>query len=152
MSRPGVWSLVSLAAGIGFWGCGSGGVGEDECRSIEYARCSAGQFCGLRIDSPAKLTECEQFSRDNCLHGLASGQTPRATDLEHCVAAIKSAGTCAHRQGSNTLATDCGALLGSFDSARTTVCDVIQNPEDTSECGFLTDKPVEVVPKDAGTD
>jgi hypothetical protein len=148
MLRAATASLLCLAAGIGFWGCGSAAAGIDECRTIEYARCSAGQYCDLRLDSSAKLTECEHFARDNCLHGLASGETPHPSDVSHCLAAIKASGTCAHRQGSHTLATDCAALEGSFASARTTVCDVVQDPENASECAFLTDKPV--VATDAG--
>jgi hypothetical protein len=152
MFRIGVLSLSTLAVVVGFWGCGSEAVGTDECRSVEYARCAAGQYCDLRLDSAAKVTECQRYARDNCLHGLASGETPHPSDLDHCVAAIKAAGTCARRQGSKTLASDCTALEGSLASGRTTVCDVVLDPENTSECGFLTDKPVVVVPVDAATD
>jgi hypothetical protein len=142
MFRVGAMSVVFVAVAVGFWGCGSS----------EYARCTEGQFCDLRLDNAAMITECEHFARDNCLHGLASGETPRASDLGHCVAAIKAAGTCAHHQGSGTLATDCEALLGSFASGTTTVCDIVLDPEDGSECGFLTDKPVKEVPEDAAAD
>jgi hypothetical protein len=150
MFRVAIVSAFSMTVAIGFVGCGSDGVGVDQCRTIEYARCSAGQYCDLRLGSAAMITECDHFARDNCLHGLASGREPHASDLNHCVAAIKAAGTCAHRQGSDTRATDCAALEGAFASSRTTVCDVVQDPENTSECGFLTEMPV-VAPADAGS-
>lgn len=153
MFRLGAACLVAVALGAGFWGCGTSAVGSDECRSIEYARCSAARFCDLGLDSASKYTECRRFARDNCLHGLASGQTPHPSDVDRCVAAIGTAGTCAHHQGPNTLPADCDTPpLGGFATSRTTVCDIVEAPESTSECGFLTDKPVTNEPKDAGTD
>lgn len=157
MFRLGAACLVAGALVSGFWGCGTSAVGTDECRTLEYARCSAGQYCNLRIDSATKLTECDNFARDNCLHGLASGQAPRPTEVNDCVAAIKAAGSCAHRQGAKTLATDCSNLYGGFAKPSTTVCDVVLDPESTSECGFLTETPVTPdaqapAPTDAGSD
>jgi hypothetical protein len=151
MFRFGAACLVVVVLGAGFGGCGTSAVGSDECRSIESARCSAGRFCDLGIDSASKYSECQSFARDNCLHGLASGQTPLPSDVNRCVAAINAAGSCAHRQGAKTLPADCDTPpLGAFATSRTTVCDVVLAPESTSECGFLTQKPV--TPKDAATD
>jgi hypothetical protein len=147
MSRFGGAVVLAVAVVAGFVGCGSGAVGIDECRTIEQARCQAAVNCDVGIDSSSDEDTCNRYARDNCLHGLPT-DPPRESTFNRCVAAIKAAGTCARKQGGNTRATDCSGLTGSFAEEKTTVCDVVQDPEDASECAFLTDKPVQ--PAEAG--
>ena len=147
MLRVAVAVAVAVAISAGFAGCGGGAVGVDECRTIEEARCEAAVHCDDGLDGASDLETCKRFARDNCLHGLQA-DPPRESTVDRCVAAINAAGSCARKQGADTRATDCAALQGSFAETNTTVCDVVQNPDDASECAFITDKPVE--PKEAG--
>jgi hypothetical protein len=157
MSRFGVPLLIAVALGCGFAGCGSSGVGINECRTVEEARCSAAASCDVGLDTASKRVECTRYSRDHCLHGLP-GDVPHPSTLDRCVKAINVAGNCARRQGGDTLAGDCVALEGSVASDRTTVCDIIDAPEASSECAFLTATPVKEQdagkerPKDAAID
>jgi hypothetical protein len=151
MSRLGVPLLIAVALGSGFAGCGSSGVGVNECRTIEEARCAAAAHCDVGLDTASKTVQCTRFSKDNCLHGLP-GDVPHPSTMDACVTAINVAGNCARRQGGDTLASDCLALEGSFASQKTTVCDIIDAPEASSECGFLTETPIKEQPKDAGSD
>lgn len=147
----GPW-MLSVALAGSFAGCGPNGVGIDQCRTIEEARCNAATHCDDGLSSASKVLQCSRFSRDNCLHGLPV-EAPHDGVLNRCVDAIKAAGTCARRDGGGILAKNCDGLVGSFASDnRTTVCDVIDAPEVSSECGFLTTTPVEEKPKDAGSD
>jgi hypothetical protein len=154
--------MLLAALATGFAGCGSAGVGLDECRSVENARCSAAAHCDLGLTSTAKVEQCTQFARDNCLHGLLA-PPPHPGTVDRCLHAIQAAGNCARRLGGETHATNCPGLLGSFATPETTtVCDVIDAPDLASECAFLTTTPVveqpdattPVVehPKDAGAD
>src|SRR4051794_33458406 len=143
--------MLSVALAAGFAGCGPNGVGIDQCRTLEEARCSAATHCDVGLGSASKVVQCNHFARDNCLHGLPV-EPPHDATLNRCVSAIKAAGTCARRAGGDSPASDCAGLEGSFVSTRTTVCDVIDAPEASSECGFLTATPVPEQPKDAGTD
>ena len=143
--------MLLAALATGFAGCGSAGVGIDECRSVENARCSAAAHCDLGLTSTAKVQQCTQFARDNCLHGLLA-PPPHPGTVDRCLHAIQAAGNCARRTGGETLASVCPALLGSFATPETTVCDVIDDPDLASECAFLTTTPVVEQPKDAGAD
>ena len=149
--------MLSVALAAGFVGCGDGGVGINECRTIEEARCNAATHCDVGLSSASKVGQCIRYAKDHCLHGLPV-EAPHPGTLDTCVTAIKAAGTCARREGGETLASDCRGLEGSVASAKTTVCDVIDAPEVSSECGFLTQTPVKEReagserPKDAGTD
>jgi hypothetical protein len=149
MFRFGVPVVLAVAVAAGFTGCSSGATGIDECRTIEQTRCEAAVHCDVGLDSTSDQDVCYRYARDNCLHGLAT-DPPRESTVNRCVDAIKAAGACARRQGANTLATDCAGLEGAFAEKKTTVCDIVQDPEDASECAFITDKPVE--PAEAGTD
>ncbi len=130
-------------------GCGTDAVGVDECRDIEKARCEAGAFCGLVEDVDA----CKRFYRDQCLHGLATGERPGKPVVDDCVKAIERAGSCAQK-GIKDLA-DCPGDPPAVTEATllTKVCDVVKKPEQILECDFLG-KPVEVpdAEPDAGDD
>jgi hypothetical protein len=150
MSRFGGAVLVAAVLATRLAGCSDAAVGVEECRSIERARCSAALHCDVGITSKTE-DDCMRFSRDNCLHGLASGTAPRSKDVDKCVAAIEAAGTCARRSGGDSPATDCSGLYGTFASDDETVCDIVKDPEDTFECNFLNEKPIKEKPvTDAG--
>jgi hypothetical protein len=142
------FALFAYAAG-----CDTHAVGIDECRAIELERCRAARSCNLGLALPDAEIECERFSQDNCLHGLPTPSAPRPTDLQRCVAVIHSAGVCARKSGAETRADDCG-LAGTFSPANATVCEVIQAPEEASECAFLLNQavPDTTPPTDAGAD
>lgn len=122
-------------------GCGSDATGVDECRDIEEARCEAGKPCGLVDD----VEGCKRFYRDQCLHGLSSGEKPGKPVVDDCVNAIKRAGACAALKHVNL--SEC--VVNPEDvpvTAATTltkVCDVVKKPEKIIECDFLY-KPVEI--------
>ena len=78
-----------------------------------FARHS-GPKCDVGVDSAEKVDECIRFSADNCLHGLPSKDTPKASAIDQCVAAIAS---------------------GTGGDG----CNVIQNPELSPACSFLLD-------------
>jgi hypothetical protein len=131
-----ILAAFALAAG-----CGSDATGVDECRDIEEARCEAGKPCGLVDDIDA----CKRFYRDQCLHGLSSGQKPGQPVVDECVKAIKAAGAC--KAATFELLGDCPEIDGIKVTAGTNltkVCDVVKQPEKIIECQFLY-KPVELV-------
>lgn len=136
---PRLTIVVSLFFG---WGvtvaCQTDAVGVDECRRIEQARCIAARSCDLGIDNSDEQATCDRFARDNCLHGFALKDAPRASDVDACVKAIQTAGACAAEN--HPLAKDC-AGLGMASAGATTVCDVIQTPEQAPACGFLVGEP-----------
>lgn len=111
-------------------GCGTDAKGVDDCREIEEARCSAAKNCDLIKD----VSECQNFYRDQCLHGLAVSP-PGSTQIKSCVATIRAAGLCA-LQATDTAPSDCTNAPSSETSA-TTTCEIVTNPELTSECSFL---------------
>lgn len=119
-------------------GCGTDAVGIDDCRDIEEARCEAGQYCGLVAKD--EVDACKRFYRDQCLHGLATGDRPGKIRVKECVATIQAAGSCA-KQGFENLV-DC-PKPPSDKTALTVTCDVIERPELVEECDFLY-KPVDV--------
>ncbi|SRR5258706_8822002 len=127
-------------------GCGTDAVGVDECRDIEYARCEAAQYCGLVDDVAA----CKRFYRDQCLHGMTSGDRPGGPKVKDCVATIKHAGQCAKEQAVNQIE-DLAACTTPVSelTTHTKPCEVVREPEGTRECEFLY-KPV-IVPE-AGPD
>lgn len=115
---------------VGAAGCGTDAKGVDDCREIEQARCAAAQNCGVS-DVPA----CQRFYRDQCLHGLAAAP-PGSAKVKACVATIRAAGQCA-AQPSDVPLLDC--------STAEDACAIVNKPETTAECSFLSANP------DAGT-
>jgi hypothetical protein len=125
LSAVSAFTLVTAA------GCGTSAQGVDDCRDIEDARCSAAKNCNLGISD---VTQCQLFYRDQCLHGLAVS-SPGSTAIKACVATIQAAGVCA-LQGQSTAPADCTNKPSVATTAQTT-CEIVTNPERTSECGFL---------------
>ena len=144
-------ALVLLALVFHGIGCGGSAVGVDDCRTIEKARCAAARYCPLGIDSNADADACDRFARDNCLHGLPIGASPPASKLDACVRAIDAAQSCARNHGADALATGCG-LAGGVTTTSATACEIIQDPEEAVDCGFLLATPKAAVtpPTDAG--
>lgn len=112
-------------------GCGTDAKGVDDCRSIEEARCTAAKNCGLI----SNVSECQNYYRDQCLHGLAVSP-PSSKVIKECVATIQAAGQCA-LQGVDTAPADCATVPSMTTTAKTT-CEIVTNPEETEECAFLT--------------
>lgn len=146
-------ALLSFAiASVGVsYGCDTNAVGVDDCRDIEVARCRAAHPCDLGIDATTQDV-CERFARDNCLHGLPTAEAPPAGKLNACLKAIGAAGTCAAAKGEGPglLATSCAGLEEIITISTATVCDIIENPEQTTACGFLLAEPKPAVVVDAG--
>lgn len=113
-------------------GCGTDAKGVDDCRSIEEARCAAAKNCGLI----SNVSECQNYYRDQCLHGLGVSP-PSSKIIKECVATIQAAGQCA-LEGNETAPADCTKGLPSQATTATTICEIVSNPEETEECAFLT--------------
>jgi hypothetical protein len=126
LSAISAFTLVTAA------GCGTSAQGVDDCRDIEDARCSAAKNCDLGISD---VTQCQLFYRDQCLHGLAVS-SPGSTAIKACVATIQAAGVCA-LEGQSTAPADCTNKPISIATTAQTTCEIVTNPERTSECGFL---------------
>lgn len=131
-------------------GCGSEAIGVDACREVEYARCEATATCpdedGVVL---ADVEACKRFYRDHCLHGLTVSAAPSTRKLTACRRTIEAAGRCAAASGPDTPLASCAfdAELGPTTLA--TACDLVAEPEQTVECGWLTeDGPV--APSDGG--
>ena len=145
IARPLVAGL--LAAFLAFVlvyasGCGTDAVGVDECRDIEYARCEAARYCGLVDNTDKAVDACKRFYRDQCLHGMTSGERPGAPKVKDCIAAINSAALCA-KAGKTSMA-DCSLAKDAGYSAEIAEpCDVIRTPENVVSCDFLA-SPVQV--------
>jgi len=114
-------------------GCGTDAKGVDDCRDIEEARCSADKNCGVVMN----VTECQNFYRDQCLHGLPVSP-PGSAVIKACVATIQAAGACA-LEGRDTAPSDCsnGNPSQSMMTTAKTTCEIVSNPEKTAECAFL---------------
>jgi hypothetical protein len=139
-------------------GCDTDAVGTGTCRDIEYARCEAALHCDLGVDSEGEVDDCKRFARDNCLHGLETSDRPGSTATRKCVAAIQAAGTCARDHDPSWTFTECEGEPEATDPT-ITVCDVVQSPEEATDCAFLIADPEEEEPApepepepDAGTD
>jgi hypothetical protein len=124
-------SAVSAFTLVTAGGCGTDAKGVDDCRDIEQARCTAAKNCGIVKD----VTECQNYYRDQCLHGLAVS-LPTSTVLQQCVATIRAAGVCA-LQGTDTAIADCANGPVSESTTAKTTCEIVTNPETTAECSFL---------------
>ena len=117
------FTLVSAA------GCGTDAKGVDDCRDIEEARCAAAKNCGIITDVPS----CQRYYRDQCLHGL-SVASPGAAKVKDCVAIIRAAGVCA--AAGDTPLSDCDPVISSAPGLAN-ACDIVNQPEKTTECEFL---------------
>jgi len=127
-------ALLSAACVFTFMtagGCGTDAKGVDDCRDIEEARCSADKNCGVVKD----VTECQNFYRDQCLHGLPVN-SPGSAAIKLCVATIHAAGVCA-LEGMDTAPSACSAGNPSAMTSAQTTCQIVANPEKTQECAFL---------------
>jgi hypothetical protein len=113
-------------------GCGTDAKGVDDCRNIEEARCTAAKNCGILTTS---ISQCQDYYRDQCLHGL-SVSPPGSAAIKACVATINNAGICA-LQGTDTAPADCSNGVPSSSTTALTTCEIVTNPEKTSECSFL---------------
>jgi hypothetical protein len=137
LSAVGVFTLVTAS------GCGTDANGIEDCRKIEKARCVAGKACGIVDDTD----ECETFYRDQCLHGLAV-KSPGSPVVNRCVATIRAAGECA-KGGPDAALASCPSVTESAPGV-VKPCEIILNPEKTTECNFLTPATPIVTPE-AGT-
>jgi hypothetical protein len=118
-------ALGLVASAFGAPGCGTSAVGVEACRSIETARCMnapncAQQDAGINLGVPVHrgspgtdIDACISFYRDQCLHGLEATTDPGTVAVNACVASINAAGA----RGD---------------------CTVIEHPESTAECAFLS--------------
>jgi hypothetical protein len=90
MVRLGTWLVCSLC--IAAAACGTDPQGVDSCREIEFARCRRAPSCpelGIAAD---QVTACIDFTRDQCLHGLATAD-PGAPIVNACASAIENPAT-----------------------------------------------------------
>jgi len=142
--------VLLLGAGLGWSAaCSSPPGGEDNCKTIEIARCKAGVSCAFGL-TPKNETQCELYARDNCLHGPQNATLPTGSQVDNCVKAIHSLAVCAHHDGVVFPAENC---IGHVAPLTATVCDVIQDPEQSQVCAFLIPTPpVFVSTADAGKD
>lgn len=112
-ARVAIAGTLSLLLGIFATACGSEGRGNDACEAIETARCRRAPACGIDLPGPFangadNVDNCIAYYKDQCLHGLASGESPRASTIDGCVAAINS--DCAAVKAPET-ATACAFLV-----------------------------------------
>jgi uncharacterized membrane protein YgcG len=113
-------------------GCGTDAQGVDDCRDIEQASCAAAKNCGTVTDVDA----CQRFYRDQCLHGLPVSP-PSSSDLNLCLATIKSAGDCAMNDAGDTELSACEPTPSLSAPRAKTACDLVTHPEYAQECSFL---------------
>lgn len=151
MSAVRTLAAGTLACAVSFLvvsaaGCGTDAVGVDKCRSIEQARCDAGVHCGVVDD----VEQCKLYYRDQCLHGLAHGDAT-STEIEHCVKTIQLAGDCAKKNGADAKLSSCAKPPSAQPNGLTTACAIVETPQQTDECAFLSAKPPEAGPSEAGT-
>jgi hypothetical protein len=137
VARSPVLAAVGLSIALGA-GCGADPVGVDDCRKIENARCEAASHCSNRF-SITDVDACQRFYRNQCLHGLYTGQSPAAGQVAACVRVIQTAGACAAQNSPTAALAACGDPLASeTDPALVDVCKVVESPELTAECAFLS--------------
>jgi hypothetical protein len=138
VARSPVLAAVGLSIALGA-GCGADAVGVDDCRKIEKARCEAASHCGDRF-SITDVDACKRFYRNQCLHGLETGKSPGAGQVAACVRVIQTAGACAAQNSPTTTLAACGdpTLANETDPQLVNVCKVVETPELTVECAFLS--------------
>jgi hypothetical protein len=124
-----ILSLLFLAAA----GCGTDTQGVDSCRAIEQARCRRAPSCPELGVAGDQVESCVEFTRDQCLHGLAVPD-PGGPIVDQCARTIEDA---------------------------TTSCALVSAPENIPACAFLTQSPTpdsgsvvqpDASDTDAGTD
>jgi hypothetical protein len=137
VARSPVLAAVSVSLALAA-GCGPDAVGVDDCRKIENARCEAASHCGDRF-SITDVDECKRFYRNQCLHGLQTGKSPGAGQVAACVRIIQTAGACAAQNSPTATLAACGdPLAGETNPELRDVCKVVETPELTAECAFLS--------------
>jgi hypothetical protein len=138
VARSPALAAVGLSVALGA-ACGSDPVGVDDCRKIENARCDAASHCGDRL-KVTDVDECQRFYRNQCLHGLATAKNPGPGQVAACVRIIQTAGSCAAQNSPTTALAACGdaTLASETDPALVDVCKVVESPELTAECSFLS--------------
>lgn len=95
-------------------------VGTDACKQIEHARCYWIEQCygdasnyGLptrRSEGTSPVDDCFRYYDDACGHGLVTNVPPTSDQVNACVAAINAA----------------------------TDCTIVEAPETSDACAFLT--------------
>lgn len=152
MHQPSLKRVLANTAAVGlFWvsACDTAAVGVEACRQVEYARCSAASHCPstFHITSPAA---CRRFYRDHCLHGLAVSTDPGSPAVNLCTRQINLLGACAAPDSESAQLSSCKDVH-SLDSKVSTVCALLQEPENIKGCEFLNPSPPAQV-LDAGQD
>jgi hypothetical protein len=137
-ARVAIAGTLSILLGILATACGSEGRGNDACEAIETARCRRAPACGIDLPGPFangadNVDNCIAYYKDQCLHGLASGESPRGSTIDGCVAAINS---------------DCAAVKAPETA---TACAFLLVPDAGSDTGTTTDGGSDTG-SDAGTD
>jgi hypothetical protein len=133
-------ALLPFAALLSAVACDTSAKGINDCREMEYARCTAARGCDFGIDSDEREADCARFSRDNCLHGLSTGVEPKRGQVEACLNVITKAGECAHESGGDQIAIDCEGI-GQTQREDVSVCEVIEDPTLASRCAWLLQDP-----------
>lgn len=128
--------LMFVLVAVAPTSCNSKAVGIDECRRIEYARCEAAVHCPENFDVD-DVAACKRFYRDQCLHGLDRAKTPDKTDVTACVEVIDRLGSCAKKNGEDSLVTECSEVSSTLSKVDT-VCELLKRPEAAPECAFIT--------------
>jgi hypothetical protein len=138
-------ALVPFAALLSAVACDTDAKGINDCREIEYARCSAARGCDYGVDSDEREEQCKRYVRDDCLHGLSTGVEPKRGLVDACVRVIRGAGDCARESGDQSAA-ECEEI---GDTQReVSVCEVVEDPTLAFQCAWLLQDPPE--PPDPG--
>ena len=137
-------TLVPFAALLSAVACDTDAKGINDCREIEYARCTAARGCDYGVDSDEREADCRRFSRDHCLHGLSTGVEPKRGQVEGCLNVIQSAGDCA-REDADQPALECEGIGVLTDPERedVSVCEVVEDPTLAFRCAWLLQDPPE---------
>jgi hypothetical protein len=135
-------ALVPVAALLSAVACDTDAKGINDCREMEYARCTASRSCDFGIDSDEREADCKRFSRDNCLHGLSTGVEPKRGEVEACLNVIQRAGECARDESGDQPALECEGI-GLTQREDVSVCEVVEDPTLAFRCAWLLQDPPE---------
>jgi hypothetical protein len=131
-------ALAALASA-----CTTSAISPSGCREIEDERCQAASVCpGFDIPN---VTDCQNFYRDQCQHGLEATGDPGQAAIDTCTNAIKQAAACINQP--NELAR---CLPGTILPV-TTPCESVAHPELLIACQFLNQSTTPVTVADAAT-